>query len=81
MKKYKVKFENGATHDILGIIDYIENEYSDPLSAAKIATKIYHKCETLSVFPKAAPIRRNWSSKKGTQGDTCKEISNYLLCR
>lgn len=64
MKRYKINYEDGAKHDILGIIDFIENEYSDSFSATKVATRIYQRCESLAVFPKSFPVRRAWNYKK-----------------
>lgn len=64
MKKYKINYEDGARHDILGIIDFIESEYSDLYNATKVAARIYQRCEALRVFPKSFPVRRTWSREK-----------------
>ena len=64
MKKYQTKYEDGAKHDILDIIDCIENVLLDPVGAAKIAIKIYRKCESLALFPKGVPARRIGNLKK-----------------
>lgn len=56
MKKYKVVYTDGARRDIIKLIDYIETNFDSPLDAAKIAVKLFRKCESLATFPKGAPI-------------------------
>ena len=62
MKKYIINYEDGAKRDILSIIDYIETRYDDAFNAAKVAVRIYRKCESLALFPKASSIHREWGS-------------------
>lgn len=64
MKKYIINYEDGAKRDILSIIDYIETKHDDSFNAAKVAIRIYRKCESLSLFPKAFPVHREWSTKR-----------------
>lgn len=58
MKKYQIKYEDGAKRDILEIIDHIENTLLNPLSAVKTAIRIYKKCESLAMFPKGSIVHR-----------------------
>lgn len=64
MKKYIINYGDGAKRDILSIIDYIETKHDDSFNATKVAINIYRKCESLSLFPKAFPVHREWSTKK-----------------
>ncbi|MBQ3476219.1 type II toxin-antitoxin system RelE/ParE family toxin [Candidatus Saccharibacteria bacterium] len=64
MRKYIINYEDGAKHDILNIIDYIETKHDDSFNAAKVAIRIYKKCESLSLFPKAFPVHPEWSTKR-----------------
>lgn len=63
MKKYIINYEDGAKRDILNIIDYIETRYDDTFNAAKVAIRIYRKCESLALFSKAFPVHREWNTK------------------
>ena len=56
MRKYVINYEDGAKSDILGIIDYIKKEYDDSYNAAKVAIRIYKRCEALALFPKGFPV-------------------------
>ena len=57
MKKYKVFLNDQADFDLQQIFDYIYGVLENPSAARKVIDGILARCEDLSSFPKAGPVR------------------------
>lgn len=58
MKKYHIKYSAAALRDLSEISRYIAITLENPHAAAKVVDKIQHRCNSLALFPKAAPVRK-----------------------
>lgn len=57
--KYRIIIEKYAQKDLLDIYDYITNVLDNNLLAKKLLKRINEKFDSISIFPKSAPLINN----------------------
>ena len=55
--EYRVLYSAAAKRDIEIIYDYISDNLANPTSAKTIISQILIKCDSLSLFPEATPVK------------------------